>query len=404
MNRIGHIIKKEFIEITRDVLSLALLIIMPLTFILVMSLSMQALFQSHSQLKIELHAVDYENTTTSRLLLQKIKTLSSIELKVIPPGTTEKEIREKVSSGEYKFVLQVKKGISAYINDINQTPEKDPVGMLIDPMVQMLPRLVIKNQIELEIVKLKLDAFFTEKANLLEYVGIKRKNIMKSMEGAVSTTYAYKDEKKTTIPSAAQQSIPAWLVFGLYFLVVPMANIYHTERENGTLSRVKSINIPGWYLMSGKVVCYFLVGILQITLMLLLGRFIVPLLGGDIITFGSSPVGLVLVVSCISLNATAFGLMLSILSRNYMMATSLGIMLNITLAAIGGIMVPTFIMPPALQQLSQISPFSWAMQGFLDIILRNGGVADVAPECFLLTAMSMVMLIIAVTALRRKNV
>lgn len=404
MSRLLYIIKKEFIEITRDIMSLALLIIMPVTFIIIMSLSMQALFQGHTKFKIKLHAVDFENSKASKLLLQKIKEADSIGLVVLPPDTPEKELSVKVNNGEFKFVLQINPGFSGYINDINRTPEKKPVSMMVDPTVQSMTQLVIKNQLELEIVKLKLNSFFNEKAKLLDYVGIKRKNIMKSMDGAITTSYSYKDKKESAIPSAAQQSIPAWLVFGLYFLVVPMANIYHTERENGTLQRLKSINIPGWQLVSGKVVCYFMVGILQIALMLCVGRFFVPLMGGDTIQFGSSAAGLVLIAACIAFNATAFGLMLSVLSKNYMMATSLGIMINISLAAIGGIMVPTFIMPPALQHLSHVSPFSWAMQGFLDIILRNGGVIDIAPECLLLTGTAAVMLVIAVVAIRRKNI
>ena len=65
MIRILYIIKKEMTEIARDVQSLLLLILMPATFILVMSLSMQALFQPGSDFKINIIALDLDKSSES---------------------------------------------------------------------------------------------------------------------------------------------------------------------------------------------------------------------------------------------------------------------------------------------------------------------------------------------------
>jgi len=62
MIRILYIIRKEVTEILRDPQSLVLLIAMPVTFVLVMSLSMQALFQPGSDFKIKIIAADLDRS------------------------------------------------------------------------------------------------------------------------------------------------------------------------------------------------------------------------------------------------------------------------------------------------------------------------------------------------------
>ncbi len=170
------------------------------------------------------------------------------------------------------------------------------------------------------------------------------------------TLFVYRNRQEPVMPSAAQQSVPAWLVFSMYFIVIPISLIFHTEKNNGTLMRLRSINIPGAHLVSGKIVAYYLVSMVQVVTMLCVGRYLVPLLGGDIIRFGDSPMGLFAIATCVGLNAISYGLMISALSKNTQVAGSLGVILVIIFAAIGGIMVPKFVMPAYLQRLSVLSP------------------------------------------------
>ncbi|MDD5548500.1 MAG: ABC transporter permease, partial [Sulfurovaceae bacterium] len=44
---------------------------------------------------------------------------------------------------------------------------------------------------------------------------------------------------------------------------------------------------------------------------------------------------------------------------------------NIIFAAIGGIMVPLFVMPQFMQDLSILSPMSWGLDAFLGIFLYD---------------------------------
>jgi len=68
---------------------------------------------------------------------------------------------------------------------------------------------------------------------------------------------------------------------------------------------------------------------------------------------------------------------------------------NIVLAVIGGVMVPKFVMPEALQRIADFSPMSWGVDGFLELFLRGGGVVNIWPELAKLTAFGLVALILA---------
>jgi len=72
-------------------------------------------------------------------------------------------------------------------------------------------------------------------------------------------------------------------------------------------------------------------------------------------------------------------------------------------AAIGGIMVPRFVMPPAMQGVTQISPMAWALDGFHAVILRHGTAADVALPCLQLLALAAALAGAALWVHRRRG-
>src|SRR5262249_38916295 len=192
--------------------------------------------------------------------------------------------------------------------------------------------------------------------------------------------YAYVGNGAQPNPSAVQQSVPAWLVFGAFFVVVPLSNALISERQQGTLRRLRSTNLGSLTLLMGKLVPYFGINQLQVLLMLLAGCYLVPLLGGQALQINGS-IGLLAFIACaVSVCALGLALLIAVSSSTTEQATLLGGTGNIILAALGGIMIPKFVMPAAMQSIAQWSPMSWGLEGFLDVLLRGGTLRDVAPE------------------------
>ena len=58
-------------------------------------------------------------------------------------------------------------------------------------------------------------------------------------------------------------------------------------------------------------------------------------------------------------------------------------------------------MPEALQQISMLSPMSWGLEGFLDVLLRGGTVSTIAPKALMLVGFAVVALTLAGYRMRR---
>ncbi|MEA1916350.1 MAG: ABC transporter permease, partial [Campylobacterota bacterium] len=70
------------------------------------------------------------------------------------------------------------------------------------------------------------------------------------------------------------------------------------------------------------------------------------------------------------------------------------------LGAIGGVMVPKFIMPHSMQELANISPMSWGLDSFLDIFIRSAGVEEVALNSAMLFLFGALCLAISMVVLK----
>ena len=402
MIRILFIIKKEVMEISRDVQSLVMLVLMPATFILVMSLSLQSLFQPGSDFRIQIIALDLDKSSESMTYLDILRKTKNYSINDSATVTSEDRIIEAIRKGQYNFGLVINRGFSTFVKDVNLVNRDIPMTLFVEPAIQVAIKTGVKNQLVMELMKLRAHTFFAKNTPMMSYAGFREESLLPPIDKMIDTQLVFKNRHDSIIPNATQQSVPAWLVFSMYFIVMPISLIFHTEKNNGTLARIRSINIKYRYLIAGKIVSYYAISMIQTSCMLLVGLFLVPLLGGDTIKLGSSSAGLFLIASCVGLNAISFGLLVSAASKNTQVAGSLGSVLIIIFAAIGGIMVPKFVMPAVMQNLTVISPLSWGLEGFLNIMLRNGGIADIAMECSLLVATSFMMLVITGIVLKKK--
>jgi len=209
-------------------------------------------------------------------------------------------------------------------------------------------------------------------------------------------------DSETLLPTSVQQNVPAWLVFSMFFIAIPVSTTLLGERSHGTLDRLGSMSVSRLEFVLAKLIAYMLVNLLQVALMFAVGLWLVPVFGGDALTLGHSPGGLILISVAISFAAVSLALVIANLAKTTEQATVVAGASNIILAAIGGVMVPRFVMPAAMQKFSMLSPHAWGLEGFLDIILRNGAIADIVPEAGLLLLFGMFMLLLSVFLLNRR--
>jgi ABC-2 type transport system permease protein len=169
--------------------------------------------------------------------------------------------------------------------------------------------------------------------------------------------------------TAVQQSVPAWLIFGMFFVVIPIAGVLIQERNDGTLARLATFKVTPAEILGGKLLAFILLNWIQLGFMILIGRWVVPLLGGDALNLDFAPAWFVVMIVSTSLCAIGLALLIAAVTETFDHAAALGSGINVVLAAIAGVMVPRMLMPPGLQRLSEMTPMAWALDGLQSVFL-----------------------------------
>jgi ABC-2 type transport system permease protein len=156
--------------------------------------------------------------------------------------------------------------------------------------------------------------------------------------------------------------------------------------------------MPGSKLqaLGAKITVYALVGMIQFILLVVFCKLVFPLFDLPALVLGPEKPALLLLALATTLAATGYSVLVGTIARTHDQAAVFGMVSVIILAAIGGIWVPVFMMTNLMQAASIISPLNWSLDGFYDILLRGGGIREIAGNFAALIGFFAVNLMIAV--------
>jgi ABC-2 type transport system permease protein len=365
------LLKKEFLLVLRDKYALMALFIMPAIFILVMSVAMRDIFSQESvSFKVAI-----ENHDKSAIAQRVVKRL------------LEDKNFQSVSPKDADILLVLPQ---EYVK-ANKKLQIEIKNSLKIEEVELLKAKLLKHLITLKLdaIEEKLNEFSDEAAAAVGSVVLEENELL-------DVRY----NKKERIPNSTQQSVPTWIVFGMFFIIIPMSTIYIQEREQNTLARLLCMNIPMSAIVFSKIVPYIVIAQLQMIFMIFVGVFIVPFLNTPALEITGSLSALVFISFSLSLSAIGLSSLIAVSAKTTEQATTIGGISNILLGAIGGIMVPKFIMPDFMQTLANISPMSWGLDGFLKIFLQSASLGNILNESFMLIAFGIITLLLSVVILK----
>jgi ABC-2 type transport system permease protein len=389
-------VRKEWLLLRRDVHGLVLLFLMPVAFILIMSLALQNQFAQRTGSKIEVLVDDQAHNDASQTVLAQLQQREAFAW-LLQTTETNEVLQQRVAHDTAAALLTLTPA-----NGVLQA------AILVAPTTSQQTEAILEATVGEAISRQRIETLLREQKLKRAYSGDafslddNEEALEKLSANPVQVDHSYRPAEGKA-PTSVQQSVPAWLVFAMFFAVVPLSNALISERQQGTLRRLRTLPISPFLPVIGKLIPYFFINQIQVILMLLVGVYVMPLLGADRLTLGDSLAGLALMAVSLSIAALGYGILIAAVARTTDQATTLGGTGNILLAAIGGIMVPRFVMPEAMQQLSNISPMAWGLEGFLDIFLRNGGVVDVLPEAGALFLFGVVTIALALVSSRKQT-
>ena len=374
-----YILKKEFKLIFRDIHALLVLFLMPSIFILIMSLALKNTYSQNIESKLKV-AIISQNSKDIDLLIEELNKNPYFEAK-IENSTSNKDLIYEL---KYDFAIKLD---SDFKNQINKNSKDFFIEIFSKPNIKYEFYTILKNEIVKNISKSITKDFFINSK-------IDAKNL-DNLDNLISNQYIFKNEKDNSVINSVQQSVPAWLIFFMFFILIPISNTFINEKNFGTIQRIKSINIPLYTLLLGKILPYFIINQIQLIFMILIGIYIVPLFGGDSLKIEGSYFLIILISFAISFAAISFALLIANISKTTEEATSIGGVINIIFAAIAGIMVPKFVMPQFMQDLSLFSPMSWGLESFIEILVNNGSFSDIKSYLLYLVIFGTMCLIFA---------
>jgi ABC-2 type transport system permease protein len=366
MRRLLALWEKETLALSRDVLGLAVLFLMPAAFIVVMSLALSDVFRGGAERQTEFAVIASDGPGFAKQLAER---LAGDGFRPSPEPAERGALHVTKPAMTLIVPLGFERALGTPLGKAGSAPE---LKLVADPALPPALLLAFQQRVLGVVLSLRVSA-------MMRRAGITADADALDLKRAA--TLHVETIGGTGRPSSVQQNVPAWLIFGMFFVVMPISSLFIVERREGTLARLVSQQVPFSLLLLGKVGPYFVVNLVQAVLMLLAGRMLVPWFGGETLVLPGRWDLLAAVTACTSFAAIGWGLFVAVCSRTLEQATVIGGVGNILAAAVGGIMVPRFVMPEAMQKLSEVSPMAWALDGFHAVILRQSGTADIAAPC-----------------------
>ncbi|MBN2500096.1 MAG: ABC-2 transporter permease [Anaerolineales bacterium] len=393
------------------------LFLMPAMFILVMSYALQGTFEPTADQPYEVLVVNQDNGELGAEAVKGLEDLDGVTIiNTVEDYTLDFEAADAlVSAGDYPIAVIFPTDFTDTIMNAatDSTIEKATVSFIVDPStasqftapIQGAVTGLVQNMAATAQAPLRITTAFDEMAAGMppEQQGFVGQIGAAFSESLNSNTDVQFDEETgvnfaqvapsnyeiKVYPSSVTQNVPGYTIFGLFFIVQVLASSILQEKTDGTFRRLLVAPLSRPALLLGKLLPYYLINLVQVALMFTIGVLIFGM------TLGNHPIALVLVTLATAAAATGMGLLVAAIGKTPEQISGVATLLAITLAAIGGMMVPTFAMPEAMQTISKISPHAWALMGYQDVIVRGLGMAAVVNEISVLLGFAIVFFGIA---------
>lgn len=417
-------VKKEMLLLLRDKVGLSVLFLMPVALILVMTLIQDSAFKSINEKGIPVVFVNNDNDSLGHQVKQGLLSndLCYVSDSIDGKPASIESAQKAVSEGKFLIGIVIPKGSTATIranvselvnetlnatDSLQKNHDSVEIIILIDPVAKKSFLNAVTSNLREFISEIKTKIMFQEfSEQIAEVIPDKEKAPKNSYQK--SQIIRYKEIFASTateqiVPNAVQHNVPAWTIFAMFFIAIPLSNSILKEKTEGSVFRLHTMPTPYLLLVNGKIIVYVFVCLIQFLLMLAVGKFLLPQMGLPALVLGSSTMGIFILTLATAFAATGFGVTVGTLATTDHQAAIMGSLSILLLSALGGIWVPSYVMPEVMRNISSFSPLNWSLEGFYKLFLRGGGVADILPDAIKLMLFFFAMMGISYLANHKKR-
>ncbi len=373
--RIFSIIRKEFIQITRDRRTLIFTLLMPIIQMVLLG------YTANSDVRnVPLAVLDQSRTAQSRALLDAFR--STGYFVVSYEVTNEQDLERLIDEGQAKTGLIIPPDYGQKVSrgqSVSVAFYIDGTDASISSGALAAAQLIGQTQsAELQVQRLS------------------RQTSASAMPAAaaidVRTQVWYNPDMITTYIM-----IPAMigLILQMATSTLSAAAIVR-ERENGTIEQLIVTPVRAWELLVGKLFPYTFIAFLDVLEILILGTlwFHVPIRGS---------IGLLLALTALFLiTSLSLGLLISTAARTQREAQTLGMIIQLPSMFLSGFFFPIAAMPQVLQWISALVPLKYFMIIIKAIVLKGAGLQLLMAQVWPLVIFALITLSLAVLRFRKR--
>jgi len=367
MSRIFFVLYKEFLHMRRDRMTLGLIFMLPLVQLLLFGYAIQTEVKH-----ISTAVFDQSLTVESRSLLESFTASGYFDIKYTVNSFDD--VNEMIDSGKVKAGIIISPDLAQKI----QKGETAAVQVLVDASDNMVANQAIATASSIGLLK--------------SQEVIARKMPLSQPPYDIRVRPWYNPDGET-----AYYMVPAilgMLVTMTMVMVTSMGIV--REREKGTLEQLLVTPIKPYELMIGKILPYIVLGYVQITVALIIGKifFAVPIKGSILELY---------VLTLFFITASlGLGILISNIAKTQMQAMQLAFFVLLPSIMLSGFLFPRDAMPKIIYYLGNIIPLTYYLDIIRGIVLKGIGFPYLMGQVASLLVFSVVILTISVLKFKKK--
>ncbi|WP_313093449.1 ABC transporter permease [Chryseobacterium flavum] len=409
---------KEILLLKRDIGGIVIIFVMPLLLIVTITLIQDSTFKNLEGSKIPIIFIDNDKSEVSKNIKSELESSKTFQLLT---NFNEKSAQDAVFSGDYQMAIVIPENLTKDLNSnidskvqtivssfglesdsaaVKKTvPKTKEIHLYFDPATNAGFKNSVMNSVNkmvFEIENKKIYKAFQDQLGTEENLE-ENKNLISFKE------ITPKKGEMDVMPNSVQHNVPAWTLFAIFFIVVPLSINLVKEKSQGTNVRARISPTPYFIHILGKTFTYLIICIIQFSLMVAVGIYLFPYMDLPAFDVSGKMFQLLTVTLFAGLAAIGFGVLLGTVADTQEQSAPFGATSVVVLAAIGGIWVPVFLMPEFMQTVAKFSPMNWGLNAYYDIILRNSGIGGIAKELIFLFLFYLATVSVSIFYERKQN-
>jgi ABC-type Na+ efflux pump permease subunit len=346
---------------------------------------------------VKLLVTDLDQTRFSKEIIYKIDSLDDI--RIIESDSIKS--KELVIRGKYACALIIYKGFQDSLEAGNATPielvydrsREMETGILqqnlISTLMSFTSEIIIKKNIE----KYLQELFPDDENDISDDIfGSVIKNDRNKQAIKWTPIVGIKNDTKLGLI----QAVAGTAILMLLFSVAGVGTSILEEKENGTINRLLYSPLKGSTILCGKMLFAFFISILQLTAMFLFAWLIFNL------DLSVNIPALILMIIATAFAVSSLGIFLAAVAKTRQQAQNLSTIIILIMSAIGGSMIPLFIMPAILQKIALLSVNYWGIQGFYDIFWRTLPLEAILPKILILMSIGIILTLASIQLFKKR--